>query len=649
MRVLLVSPDSDNERLWISGDEDPGATVMNNMVPLGLATVAALTPTEHQVDIWDEIIHGRIEKETNLSGRYDVVGVTGFKTHMPRCKEIARICRDHGIPIAVGGPGVSGTPDAYRGDFDILFIGEVEHIWPEFIEDWQSGTIKNEYRQIVKPALDHSPMPRWDSIVGDLNKYAMGCVQTTRGCPFDCEFCDVIYLFGRRARHKPIDRVLDEVRVLERLGMTSVFFCDDEFIGDPKYAKDLLRALIPLNNSFARPLTFSTQLTMNLSKSEELLELMADANFSVLFIGIETPNKDSLKETNKHQNVRKDLAGDVHKILSYGLFVRAGIIIGFDHDGASIFDKQYEFIQDACLPSVAINMLKAPLGTRLWSRLRRQGRVITLANLKDRLGHARSYTNIIPERLSRIELMEGYRDLLLRTHGWGAFKARMTNLISLVRRRPNVREEMMSTEEAERLCFLPSVSCEGRQVIREIIEHAWRVSPFMIRRLTMPIIQFAKYRETLDDLIPQIDRQIELERTGAFPLDPDDRPIMIPDEFRLAHRKLFPPVYRRVYANLQNKSRVPEALIEVFVDFLVRWGGAFREEDAQHGGFLDEIVDRTCARLNGVAPQEFVPVEPANTEIRIADCNRMGEDILKCVEQELIRSFSGGYGGDRRE
>lgn len=636
-RILLVSPDSDNESLWITGEEASAGTVMNNMVPLGLATVAALTPPDIHVDIWDEVVHGRIGRETASDNTYDLVGITGYKTHMPRCREIAAVFRERGTRVAIGGPGVSGTPEAYRGDFDMLFIGEAERTWPQFLKDWEAGCHRDEYRQIVKPDLTNSPLPRWDSLVHDLPKYAMGCVQTTRGCPFDCEFCDVIYLFGRRARHKPIERVLEEVRALQRLGMASIFFCDDEFLGDPRYAKTLLRALIPLNNSFPRPLTYSTQLTMNLSKDERLLELMADANFDLVFIGVETPNRASLRETSKHQNLRKDLARDVRRILSYGIAIRAGIIVGFDHDDASIFDTQFDFINQACLPSVAINMLKAPLGTRLWSRLRKDDRVITLAKVKDRLGHARSYTNIVPKLMSRIQLMQGYRGLLLRVHTWEAFRRRMCGFASLVRRRPNVSEEPLSASQARRWCGVRAKSAAGRSAIDAIIDHTQEVAPFMMRRIKTAIVQFAEYQESLARLIPQIDRQIDMESTGEFPLKPDDRPITVSDGFRAAYPGLFADVCGRVQTHLKDPDQLPEALTEIFVDFLVHSGEEFRAPSPYHSSFLREIGDRTCARLNGQTLGSSVPVRSVTGAAPPVRRNRLAEDVFTSIEQELLK------------
>src|ERR1051325_8233299 len=239
-KILLISPNAENEALWTSGEEKCGE-VLNNFMPLGLATVAALSGDGFHVDIWDELVHGVIDETTRFAHRYDLVGITGYKMHIRRCRELAAYFRQRGIPVAIGGPGVSGSPDAYRGHFDHLFVGEVELTWPQFLKDWQQGCAHSEYRQIDKPDLSQSPLPRWDSILDVVHRYSMGVVQTTRGCPFDWQFCDVIYLLGRPSRHKPIANVLAEVREMERLGKDTVFFCDDEFIGDPRYAKDLLR------------------------------------------------------------------------------------------------------------------------------------------------------------------------------------------------------------------------------------------------------------------------------------------------------------------------------------------------------------------------------------------------------------------------
>src|SRR4051812_30825620 len=251
------------------------------MAPLGLATVAALTPDEYAVDIWDEAIEGPIGPSTRLRRAYDLAGVTGYINHAGRVNELGRFFRERGVLTAVGGPGVSSEPELYRDSFDVLFVGEAEYTWPRFLADWAAGRPQDAYRQVDKVDLADAPPPRWDRVA--LAKYMMGTVQTTRGCPFDCEFCDVIYLFGRQARHKTVERVLAEVSALERRGVRRVLFCDDNFIGSRRYAKELVRALVELNRGFRRPVAFFAQLTLDVAKDDELLALMADANFPGVF------------------------------------------------------------------------------------------------------------------------------------------------------------------------------------------------------------------------------------------------------------------------------------------------------------------------------------------------------------------------------
>ena len=191
--------------------------------------------------------------------------------------------------------GVSGSPDRCRGYFDILFIGEAELIWPQFLRDWQTGSYRSEYRQIEKPDVSLGPIPKWDSIVSDVRSMLWVVSKQPGDVLFDCEFCDVVYLNGRLQRHKPIARVLEEVRVLERLGMSTVFFSDDNFVGNHRYAKELLRMLISVNNTYTKPLRYATQASIDVSRDDELLALLADANFYEMLIGIESTNVESLE------------------------------------------------------------------------------------------------------------------------------------------------------------------------------------------------------------------------------------------------------------------------------------------------------------------------------------------------------------------
>jgi len=605
-------------------------------MPLGLATVAALTPEEFRLDIWDEFVRGRIEySEREGKYHYDLVGVTSSRVSILRAREIAAFFRQRGIPVAIGGPGVSGSPDRCREYFDILFIGEAELTWPQFLREWQAGSFRPEYRQIEKPDIALSPMPKWDSIISDVDKYAMGSVQTTRGCPYDCEFCDVVYLNGRGQRHKSVDRVLEEVKVLERLGVSTVYFADDNLVGDHRYAKGLLRALIAMNNAFAKPLRFATQASIDASRDEELLELLADANFYEMLIGIESTNIQSLKEIGKYNNLKGDLVEEVHKILSYGISVRGALIGGLDHDGPDIFEQHYEFIQRSCLPSVSLHMLNAPIGTRLWRRLREEGRVIDIFGITDTVTR-RIITNVIPKRMTRVQLMEGFCTLYIRVFSWGSFQERMIGFVSLVNRPPKLSQTRVSMEQLMRLGITLQLDPEACKSMNKIFRYTEQKAPYLLGRVKELVIQFIRYSKSARTLIPQLERQIELEASGKLTFELDSRPLTIPKGFRKIYKLIFPDVHRRVYLSLTDRSRVAEALVEIFVEFLVHEEG-FKELEEYHLPLLNEIVERTCARINGQNLEDFMSAEPADALVQDVRRLRLSEDVLNSVEQELFK------------
>ena len=637
-KILLISPASENEALWITGTE--GSEVKNNAPPLALLTIAAMTSDGVDVEIWDEVVHGAIDDNTIFEKEYDLVGVTGYKAHFQRCRQLADIFRKRNVLVVVGGPGVSATPDEYQDFFDILFIGEAERTWPQFLEDWLQGNHKSEYRQIESIEMSESPVPYWELIANDTHKYSQGSIQTTRGCPFDCEFCDVVYLFGRRPRHKQISTVIDEVKLLERLGFRSIFFCDDEFIGDISYAKDLLRALTTLNATFKAPLTFSTQLTLRVSKDDELLELLADANFDLLFIGIETPNQDSLRESGKLHNLGSNMVGNVHKIQSYGIVVRAGIIVGFDHDDTSIFDTQYEFIRDSFIPSVAINMLKAPFGTRLWSRLRQEGRVVRVTpEIRGKLGHPRSYTTIIPQQMTRVELMQGYRGLVDRVFSWPAFASRVIGFINNLRRVPATMRVVPAKELYASYPEKYGKDEDVRRIIDTILTEAIKKAPAMLHRIAALIVQHAKYREDIVKLLPQIDRQIAMETSEEIVFAEDKRSIPVPDSFRKAYRDIFPDLYSRVVPLVNDISKVPEVLVRVFVDFLSGFGADFKELTQEHLTYLHKSIEQISTEIKS----EVVFTSKANFSQPTVPKQKviyLGDDIMRSVNQILVNQAS---------
>ncbi len=655
-KILLISPDFNPElpNLMKSSGTKESRVVRSFlarkgwMAPLGLTTIAALTPDDVDVDIWDEAIRGPIDENTEFKKDYDLAGVTGYTNHFARVTEISSIMRQRGIPVAIGGPGVSAEPEHYREHFDIRFIGEAEYTWPRFIADWKSGRHRPEYRQVAKVDMEHSPLPVWDKVAASLKSYMFGGVQTTRGCPFDCEFCDVISLYGRQARHKPIDAVLEEIRTLERLGIGSIFFCDDNFIGAPRYAKALLKKLIPLNRSFRRPVGFSTQLSLNLAKDDELMELLADANFSGVFIGVETPNLESLVETNKRQNYETDMVAAVRRIHGYSITIFAGMIVGFDHDDPAIFDRQFEFLQRAGIAIPTMNMLKAPTGTRLWVRLHKEGRLVDIASMKQAVD-VFPVTNIVPKRMTRVQLMSGYRGLVQRIRDWRNFEARVKVMISQMLRRPKVKPSRSWKRILTFFGFvLFTMDREARRTTIRLFLHTLlrtplRRVPFIMEKVGGLILWQYIHAAQMPYVEEMIGEQIRLESTQG--IEREQATFFVPDAFKEPYKALFPDLYQRVHQGLSDKSRTDNALVEVIYDFLTRWGPTFNRFEEHHRTNLFELCDRTIAKENSEQQQgageavalRQVPEDTAGlVEGRAAIwLSRLADEVLRSVDRSL--------------
>ena len=652
-KILLVTPDFNPEEAKLRSLSTRFALsrilpYKAWMAPIGLATVAALTPAEIEVDIWDEAVHGLIDENTAFPKAYDLIGVTGYINHFWRVKQLGEIFRGRGIPVAVGGPGVSSAPELYRNHFDVLFIGEAEYTWPQFLTDWQAGRPRPEYRQVEKVDMTRSPQPRWDQVAADMQHYLIGPVQTTRGCPFDCEFCDVIYIYGRQPRHKSVEQVLEEVSALERLGIERVVFSDDNFIGNPHYAKALLKALIPLNNSFRRPLGFYTQITLNVAKDEEMLALLADANFAGLLIGLESPNIESLIETNKPQNYKTDMLADIKKIFSYGLPIIPSLIVGFDHDDTTIFDQHFAFLQEACLPIPELHILKAPVGTKLWVRLHKEGRVVRYWEDRGKsLSDVRSSTNIFPKQMSRRELMAGYLSLVERVRDWRNFEARVRGMIALVQRSPQVKLPSIPWKlKWGALKFvLFDMDKNARRAAIRLLLYTRRRAPFMLPRVMAMVARQYTEAVELPFLREEIEEQIRLESREAFMLQPEPTVFFVPEGFKRPYRDLFPTLYERIAQGLREKTRIQAALEEVIYDFLTRWGPTFEQFEEHHRVFLFEICDRTIAKENatlpagggevGTGPDRPTGRSDGQTQVWL---RRLGDEVLRTVEQDL-RSF----------
>jgi radical SAM superfamily enzyme YgiQ (UPF0313 family) len=343
--------------------------------------------------------------------RFDVVGVTGMIVQKKRQREILLALRERKIFTAVGGAYASVHPAFYEGLCDVLFLGEAEETWPEFLEAFASGRPwKPVYQQAERTDMTRVPKPRYDLL--KVGRYASSSLQFSRGCPFQCEFCDIIVTFGRRPRTKRPEQVIEELDDMRRAGFYSCFIVDDNFIGNKKAAKELLRLIVAWQEKHGYPLRLSTEASVNLADDAELLDLLYAANFRHVFLGIETPREASLRETKKFQNVRGDsLAAKLERIQRAGLDIHAGFIVGFDNDDEKIFEDQYRFIQDNGVLLAMVGMLQAVPTTPLHDRLGKEGRLV---ESDDNL-------NFVPKQMSREQLRTGYWDLVKRLYTPEAF------------------------------------------------------------------------------------------------------------------------------------------------------------------------------------------------------------------------------------
>ncbi|TMQ28011.1 MAG: DUF4070 domain-containing protein [Nitrospirae bacterium] len=397
-RIALINPRFDVS-FWGHDHVMPIVGKRANTPVAALPLLAALTPHAHVVTLIDENVEPL--DYAALAGM-DIVGVTGMSVQRARMKEILRELKQRGCFTVVGGPWVTVQEDYFGELADVIFVGEAEDTWPAFLEDWQVGQWKRRYEQPTKSDMTRVPTPRFELLKMDAYLYAS--LQISRGCPFTCEFCDIIVTFGRLPRLKTSAQVLAELDSLRRLHVHQVFIVDDNFIGNKQAIKGVLRDVIQYQEHHGYPFTFFTEATLDLAEDDELMRLMTDANIEAVFIGIETPNEAALKETKKYQNVRPvkgSMLERIQRIQRAGLEVTCGMIVGFDHDDATIFHAQRQFLADGHIPHAMLGMLYAIPKTPLHARLTNEGRL-------DPADESEFGTNVIPLNLSRSQLRDGY-------------------------------------------------------------------------------------------------------------------------------------------------------------------------------------------------------------------------------------------------
>ena len=385
--------------------------------PLGLLTVASLLPGDWPKKVVDLNVRPLDQQTLEWA---DMVFISAMVVQKDSAGEVIERCRAAGKPVVGGGPLFTHLPEELPG-LDHVVAGEAEAVLPEFLADLEAGRARFLYQAREHPELTITPAPSWELI--DLKDYRSMSLQYSRGCPFDCDFCDVVALFGRRPRFKDPAQVLAEMDSLHQLGWRgTVMMVDDNFIGHKGKARGLLTLMAQWQRKRRFPFSFLTQASVNLADDPELLTMMYRAKFDEVFIGLETPSNSSLKECNKLQNQGRDLVEAVRIIQSHGIQVMGGFIVGFDADPPSIFRDQVRFISQAGIPTAMVGLLSLLPGTRLYERMRDQNRLLGLPSGDNAMDA--DALNFIP-KMGVATLLEGYQYILSRLYEPKAYYRRV--------------------------------------------------------------------------------------------------------------------------------------------------------------------------------------------------------------------------------
>ncbi len=371
--------------------------------PLGLLTVASILPKEWKKKLVDMNVTSLKDKDLEST---DYVFISAMSIQESSVQEIINRCKQKGVKIVAGGPLFTAGYEKFE-DINYFVLNEAEITLPLFLEDLKNGCAKHIYTSERFPDIEKTPIPVWKLI--DMKKYASMNIQYSRGCPFNCEFCDITVLFGHKVRTKGKDQILAELDGLYSQGWRGhVFFVDDNFIGNKvKLKKEILPFIIKWMKKKKYPFSFNTEVSINLSDDEELMQLMTEAGFDSVFVGIETPHEESLTECNKIQNKNRDLVACVKKIQRFGLEVQGGFIVGFDNDPPAIFEKLIAFIQESGIVTAMVGLLNAPRDTKLYQRLIKEKRL-----LRDVSGDNTDFSiNFIPKMDPKI-LIGGYKKII---------------------------------------------------------------------------------------------------------------------------------------------------------------------------------------------------------------------------------------------
>jgi radical SAM superfamily enzyme YgiQ (UPF0313 family) len=370
--------------------------------PLGLMTVAAMLPAGYEVRLVDTAVRKLTRKDLEWA---DIAFVSAMQIQKDSFNSVVKLCNEMQVPVAAGGPYPSASRDEIEG-VDYFILNEAELTLPRFLSDYENGTPQKVYEDSARPDITQTPPPRFDLI--NVFDYSSMALQFSRGCPFNCEFCDIIRMFGRVPRTKTPGQFIHELDLVYETGYRgSLFIVDDNFIGNRVRVKALLRELIRWQKERGYPYYFYTEASLDLAQDDELMDLMLEAGLGDVFLGIESPDAGTLADIQKKQNLRDDMYTSIRKMHRKGLEIMGGFIVGFDTDPENIFDIQVEFIQKAGIPKAMVGLLSAIPNTPLYDRLARENRILGVPN-GDNLAVS---LNFIP-RMPAEKLINGYKHII---------------------------------------------------------------------------------------------------------------------------------------------------------------------------------------------------------------------------------------------
>lgn len=400
MKVLLINPEFP-DTYWSFRHALPFEGKRCAFPPLGLMTVSALLPSSWEKRLVD--LNVRKLRTSDIEWA-DMAMVTAMLVQKESLQRVVRRCKENGKRVVVGGPYVSTTLEELP-DADHIFLGEAETTVPQFVEDLAHGKARRTYQAAEKPPLSITPLA--DFQLAEMKRYSAMSVQYSRGCPFNCEFCDIIEIYGRVPRTKSNQQMLAEFDALHSLGWRgTVFIVDDNFIGNKKNVRRLLPDVADWQKRHGYPFCLITEASVNLAEDAPLLDSMRSAGFRRVFLGIETPVEESLNEAQKSQN-RGNLLDSVKKIQSYGMEVMAGFIVGFDNDPEDVFERQIKFIRESAIPLAMVGLLTALPDTQLWRRLKQEGRLLSESSGNN----TNCDLNFVP-KMEPARLIAGYQTIM---------------------------------------------------------------------------------------------------------------------------------------------------------------------------------------------------------------------------------------------